>query len=81
MPTPDGRKSVQDAIDNGMPFVLASGIENVIYHEAGCTPYAPTCCGTSAVLRRLAMEFDHAIEDFGPSLDASPVPGGADGAT
>lgn len=68
MPTPSGEKSVADAIDNGMPFVKASGIAHSIYHTGGCGQWGGRCtCGCDAALRHLAMEFDEVLEKFGRS--------------
>lgn len=66
MPTPSGEKSVADAIDNGMPFVKASGIESTIYHRGGCGWWEVGCtCGLDPALRRVALEFDEVLEVYG----------------
>jgi hypothetical protein len=65
MPTPSGEKSVQDAIDVGMPHVVASGIQSVTRHQLGCYRYPRCTCGLEATYRRLAIDIDEVLERFG----------------
>lgn len=68
MPTRDGQKSIKDAIDNGMPFVDASGIKTQIRHADECRARwgVSACrCGVHSAIRVLAMEYDRILEQHG----------------